>query len=157
MVTMTTQRERATADAAARFDAEEKREAARFAAATKINADDYDGPVFCDDGPDSRSMTCDGDGNLHASVQDLLEACADDGVEPPPYAYACNAVVPSSDVRWIIESALEEHHDGAGDSITKEHTEKLAAFMREWWAESGAVSYYADRSRVVMLSKKPAT
>jgi hypothetical protein len=77
---MTTQ----TDEAAARFDAAEMREAERFAKATKINAESYTGAVFCDDGPASRSMTCDGDGHLHASVQDLLEACADDGVEPPP-------------------------------------------------------------------------
>ena len=145
---MTTQ----TDEAAARFDAAEKREAERFAAATKINADDYEVPVFCDDGPDSRSMTCDGDGHLHASVQDLLEACADDGVEPPPYAYACNAVVPSSDVRVIVENALEESYDGAGDAITKEHIAKLETFMCEWWAASGVVTYYPDRTRVVLLS-----
>ena len=145
-----------TDDAAARFDADEKRDAERFAAATKVNADDYEGPVFCDDGPASRSMTCDGDGNLHASVRELLEACADDGVEPPPYAYACNAVVPSSDVRVIVEDALQESYDGAGDAITKEHLTKLETFMREWWNASGVVTYYPDRTRVVLLSKAGA-
>lgn len=146
---MTTQ----TDEAAARFDAAEKREAERFAKATKVDAESYTGAVFCDDGPASRSMTCDGDGHLHASVQDLLEACADDGVEPPPYAYACNAEVPRSDARWIVKDALEDHHEGAGDSITEEHLAKLEAFMREWWAESGVVTYRVDRTRVVMLSK----
>lgn len=152
---MTTMREQMTADAAARFDAEERREGERFAKATKIDAEGYTGAVYCRCGPPSTSMVeDDGDeSHMHLTVADFFDACREAGEEPPAWVWACVTETPRSDARWIVESALEDHHDGAGDVITKEHLAKLDAFLRAWWADSGVVSYRVDYKRVVMLRK----
>jgi len=144
-----------TNDEAARFDAEEKREAARFAAATKVDAESYTGAVYCPGGPRSTSMVeddCD-DSHMHLSLADFAQACSEAGEEPPAWVWACVTEAPRSDARCIIEDALEDHHEGAGDTITKEHLAKLDEFLRAWWAESGVVSYRVDYKRVVVLSK----
>lgn len=127
----------------------------RFAAATKLASSEYTGAVFCDGGPPSQSMVSDdGDCDYHASVAEFLAACAEADEPVPEYVWACRAHTPSSNVGWIIESALEDHHEDAGSVITKEHVEKLKAFMREWWAASGVVSYRPDYTRAVVLDVK---
>lgn len=142
-----TMREQMTAD--------ERREAERFAKATKVDAEGYTGAVYCPDGPPSTSMVeddCD-ESRMHLSLAARVEEVSEAGEEPPPWVWACTTETPRSDARWIVEIALEDHHDGAGDAITKEHLAKLDAFLRAWWAESGVVSYRVDHKRAVMLRK----
>ena len=147
-----------TDDEAARFDAREKREAERFAKATKVDAESYTGAVYCPGGPRSTSMVEDDgdDSHMHLTLADFAQACGEVGMEPPAWVWACVTETPRSDARWIVEDALEDHHEGAGDTITKEHIAKLDEFLRAWWAESGVVSYRVDRTRVVVLSKAGA-
>jgi hypothetical protein len=103
-----TMREQMTAD--------ERREAERFAKATKVDAEGYTGAVYCPDGPPSTSMVeddCD-ESRMHLSLADFFDACREAGEEPPPWVWACTTETPRSDARWIVEIALEDHHDGGG-------------------------------------------
>ena len=140
------------------FDASERREAERFAKATKVDAESYTGAVYCPGGPSSTSMIEDDvdDSHMHLSLSDFAQACSEAGEEPPAWVWACVTEAPRSDARWIVESALEDHHEGAFDAVEEEHIAKLDEFLRAWWAESGVVSYRVDYTRVVVLAKAGA-
>lgn len=126
-------------------------EAEMFEKAEKINASDYSGPVFVENGPASRTMTTDGDGDYHESVTALLDACRDDGVEPPAFAWACTRDVPHTSADDVIKQALEEHYDGAGDALTPEHIDNLQEFLNRWWNESGVVTFRRDDQLAVVI------
>lgn len=128
----------------------EEREAERFADAEKVSPENYDGPVFWDGGPPSTGGMG-GDG-FYFGVGDLRDSCAQAGVAPPVYVWTCFRDVPSTDTDWLIEDALQEHHEGARDWISAEHMAKLEAFLRQWWAESNAHTWRVDYKRAVVLT-----
>ena len=131
---------------------QEDREPGRFVAAQKLSPDAYKGPVFWPGGPGSPASQDGFNGaGFFANVADLIASCAADGEDLPEYVWACDIDVPSSDADNIIRDGLEGHYEGAGDHITVEHRAALDAFLRQWWADSGVVTWRPDYSRAVVL------
>lgn len=118
-----------------------------FAAAKKINARDYQGVVYCENGPSSPSM---GD-CYYANVREFVDACTENGVRIPLFVWACSSRVPETDVDDMIEASLEGHYEDAKYDLDGEHVEKLREFMSAWWRDSGIVSYRPDRELAVVL------
>lgn len=125
----------------------------RFAAATKVPAAEYDSVVFCKGGPPSHSFDEESEG-FYADVQDLVDAFKREGKPLPEYAWACFQDVPETDVDWLIEDTLQEHHANAKGFITREHEEKLDAFLKQWWKESGAFTWRPDYTKAVLLGRE---
>lgn len=139
-------------------DREKAAERVRFARAEKIAAADYTGPVFCAGGPPSTSMVDDDgdDSDMHLTLAAFHEACAEAGVEPPAWVWACVTRPPRTRAEWVIESATEDDFEET-PSIPQEHIAKLEAFLAEWWAASGVVSYDIDYKRAVILAPESAS
>lgn len=130
-----------------------ERSADRFGEAQKISPDDYqEDPVFWPDcgGAVSSMEGMTGDG-FYANVADLLASCEEASVPPPAYVWTCFRDVPSSNSEWIIEDSLVSHYEGAGDNIAAEHRERLDAFLRQWWADSGVCTWRPDYKRAVVI------
>lgn len=114
----------------------------RFEKAEKIQAKDYKGWVFWEDHGDNEGF--------FSSVAELRTYCNDVGVEPPPYVYACKAMLLSMNAEWIIEDALEEHHENARDSISKEAEDELQSLLNAWCAKQTVRTWFQDTTRVVL-------
>ncbi len=114
-----------------------------FDKATKINANDYTGWV-------SWPVHGDNDGYFR-SVDALLEHCANHEIKAPAFVWACTAEHLHINAAAILEDALEEHFEDAGDSITATELERLQTFLDEWTAAQRITSWHEDRTRAVML------
>lgn len=114
-----------------------------FDKATKIDAKDYTGWV-------SRPGH-DEDEAYFESVEALLVYCADNELPRPAFVWACKSFALHVNADFILEQALEEHAENAGDSITTTEVERLQAFLDEWAAKQDVVSWDKDRERAVMI------
>lgn len=74
------------------------------------------------------------------------------GDEMPAYVYACTSETPQIDIEHVLESVLEDHHEGAGEQLVDELA--LMEFVREWNAKQTTTSYYVDYSRVIVLNRE---
>lgn len=115
-----------------------------FDKATKINAKDYTGWVVWQGHGDN-------DGYFK-SVDAVIEYCADNEINGPKCVWACAPEHLHINAEAILEDALEEHFEDAGDSITTTEVERLQTFLDEWTKAQGIVSWHEDRTRAVMLS-----
>lgn len=106
---------------------------------------DYTGPVEADGYEGGW-----GEGYF-AGVPDLIGACKDYEVEPPAYCHPCNSVPLQLDLNQILESACDDQHEHAGDQIVG--AEELAKAVDAFNAAQTCVSYYPDRSRVIVLDQ----
>lgn len=115
-----------------------------FAKATKIDAKDYTGWVSWAKHGD------DGDG-FFESINELRSYCVNNKLVVPEYVWACIPEPFKLNADWILNQALEEHHDGARGEISKVEEERLQAFLDEWAAAQEIVSWHEDRTRVVLF------
>lgn len=124
----------------------------RFAEAQKIPVADYPDTdaLYVRGGPPSLCFIDDEEGTgFYANLEDLKDSFRQVGRPLPTYAWSCFKDVPSSDVTWVIEDALQDHHSNAKDFITREHQEKLDAFLKQWWKESGTFTWRPDYRKAV--------
>jgi hypothetical protein len=113
-----------------------------FEKATKVDAKDYTGWVsWPTHGPDE---------GFFESIEALRKYCAG-YCALPTFVWACTREPLSLNANWILDQALEEHHDGAWGEASSAEELRLQAMLDEWAAAQGIVSWNEDRSRAVML------
>lgn len=117
----------------------EERQAKAFEKAQKALSSEYDKPVFL---PGS-------DEGFFMSVDDLTERFEDDGEELPTFVWGSREKPLTLDADGIVESALEDHHEGA--LVKPSAIEKLQAMLYEWCAEQKVLSYEEDQTVAVIL------
>ncbi len=109
-----------------------KKELARFEKAPKVKLADYKGEYLWFPG----SMIGN-DGFLRSDeVEDDFE---DD--EMPEYAWACGSFGLRMDADSIIENALDNHHEDAGENVGDEDRKELQAILDAWCAKQRVTSY----------------
>lgn len=126
-----------------------ERTQAQIEAAEKLT--DWDGWV-CD--PNGRG---DQDGyfeSLDAMIEWYGDAEDDEGeMKLPEFVFTTTPIHFQVDLDSAIESALEDHHEDAAESLDgREEIEKL---VREWAARQSLVSYQIDYKRVIPTTAKP--
>lgn len=125
--------------------------ASGFEAAKKIPAREYKGWVVWPDAPVSSSSGTTGD--YFRSVDELVEACADEGIVLPAFVWATREVHLALDADSILESALEEHHEEARAGISREAERDLQDMLDAWAARPDAkvTTYVEDRTCAVVF------
>jgi hypothetical protein len=108
----------------------------RYAEATKIAADDYDGPVY-------NSFT----DRFDASVEEALERVEQDEGEAPPYLWPVHVNTAQLDPDRIVEMLVEEMHE----DYKVDDFDGLKAFCVEWNKRQTGASWEPDYSRVIVL------
>lgn len=122
-----------------------KREADRFAKATKRFIEDAEREYVCLDG------------DRYLSFDDLDEYCTERladwiaaGEKPwtwePPRVYATAEHRPSFSVESLLEWALDESHEDAIDDVPSGAAAELQAFLDTWCAENMPSSYFEDHT-----------
>jgi predicted RNA-binding Zn-ribbon protein involved in translation (DUF1610 family) len=118
----------------------EQSEREAFDNAEKIHESAWGGPVYWDGhGPDDGHFT---------SVDAVREYCEDHGLDLPRYVNATEPHRLHLDADSILDSALEEHHEGAYDQCDVDGLQKL---LNGWCTAQKVTSYHEDPSRVVLL------
>ncbi len=127
-----------------------KTERDAFDAAEKIPQAEWHGTALC---------VPPGDDNcLFFSSLANLEARYGDG-DWPAFAWDCDPkpfTLSGFDAESIVESALEEHHEDADESITPAQWDELTTFLKGWSERTGIVSWEPNMKRAVLLTP-PAT
>ena len=120
------------------------RERRRLAEATIIEAAEYSGPV---------SAECAGEwGEGYSSdLAAMIEACHGTGEPVPAYCHPCTDHPLKIDPISILENATEEMHEEAADQIVD--ADELITFISAWNKKQTCVTYYEDRSRVIIIDR----
>ena len=117
-----------------------------------ISSDDYTGPVWVE----NTSMGTGGEG-FFREVHEYLDACACDDREPDHRIFTTiNQTPPCPDMDRCVRDWLsdgEAVREDAYDCIKAGRIEALQAYMTEWFATCGVVSWIATRTRVVLSEK----
>lgn len=113
--------------------------------ATLIDMATHDGPVSAESEGDW------GDG-YSSSIEAMIEACHEHGEPVPAYCHPCHEQHLRLDPDSLLENAVDGMHEDAGDQI--EAADELSDFIAGWNAKQRCVSYYADRSRVIVIDQK---
>lgn len=128
------------------------REQAMLRRATPVPAAEWTDPVHRDD------MTGDWGEGYSSSVHYLLEWWDfEHGVEigptpaPPAWCWPCKPVDFALDLERILESALDEFHEDAGDDLVA--VDALDAFVEAWNKKQSLRTWYPDHTRVVVLDE----
>lgn len=134
------------------------REQAKLARAKAIPASEWSDPVFSDD--------VSGDwGEGYSSCWQEMEqkffdnAVWDDCVDgqgvpttpPPAYCWSCEAQALRLDPDSLLERAVEDMHEDAGDEIVD--ADELVKFFEAWNDKQTCKSWYPDYSRVIVLDE----
>ena len=83
------------------------------------------------------------------SVDDLLQHCEDEDIEPPDWVFCCESREHKLNADDILDNMLSDAHEDARDCIVDE--EELCRFVKEWNAKQTVATYYPDYSKVVIL------
>jgi hypothetical protein len=120
---------------------EAAREQARFDKAKKIPESDYDGWIFYR-------------GDYYADLDALEDHCEQNALEWPEYVWSCRKLEFEINAESVIASALEEHHEDAGERISREQETELQTFLDAWCAKQGVSSWEEDDSCAVVLEPR---
>jgi hypothetical protein len=116
-----------------------ERENEAWSRATKVRAEDWDGPVFV------------ADDEFYDSVGDLVDAYYDEDAEPPEHVWGAapdGLVLSASD---ILTHATDEMYEGAYDHIGREDVLCLQKILDAWTQRYGPPDgYYEDRTRAIV-------
>lgn len=120
------------------------REKKILAKATIIEAAEYSGPV---------SAQCRGEwgGGYSSDLSAMIESCLDARVPVPSYCHPCTEYALKIDPISILERATEEMHEDAADQIVD--ADELVAFIDGWNERQTCVTYFEDRSRVIVIDQ----
>lgn len=120
------------------------RERKMLAKATIIEAADYNGPV---------SAACGGEwGEGYSSdLAAMIESCHDAGEPVPAYCHPCTDRALQIDPVSVLENAADDMHEEASDQIVD--ADELVSFINAWNEKQTCVTYYEDRSRVIIIDR----
>lgn len=88
----------------------------------------------------------------HESLDACIEWHDDEGLPPPCYVHPCAEKRLSIDTDWIIQCAVEDHHEDAVDHLIG--VEWLVAFVEAWVAKQTLRSYDALTGMVIVLDER---
>jgi hypothetical protein len=91
------------------------------------------------------------DAEWFASFEELDHHYENQGTERPAWAWGCFPIALRISARDVIEGALQDHHEDAGDNIGAEDEKELQALLDAWAAKQKITSYECDESTVVLL------
>jgi hypothetical protein len=114
-----------------------------FDKANKVSYQDYgDKPVVhCDD--------------FYESIESLVDHLWCDGVEIPPWVWGCYEVQLKLDGDSLLENALEDFHEEAGDDISQQARDALQKMLDDWCENQGVTMFCEDPKTVVLLDGYP--
>jgi hypothetical protein len=124
---------------------QKERDDRKFSLSNKIYALEYGDPVFWEGHEGSM-----GDGYF-SNVEEVIEYCADNDIDPPTHVWACSNLPFSIDTDSILESAFEQHFEGARDMLSEEARQELEQFLQNWCQKQGIESWQTDYRRSVIL------
>lgn len=131
------------AENAKRREDDAKRELAKFTKAPKVKLADYTGAMLWFPDP-----TIGDDGFIPSDeVDDYFDDDAEPGHE---YAWACAAVGFGMDADSIIENALSDHHEDAGENIGNDNRKELQALLDAWCSKQHVTSYEPINEAVIL-------
>jgi hypothetical protein len=84
------------------------------------------------------------------SVAELIEWCADQEIALPQFVKACRAFGLELDAEYIIDCALENHHEDAGENITDAERAELQKLLDEWSKRTGVISYEETNDEIIL-------
>ena len=127
-----------------------EKEKTRFAKATKLLYEQYEGPVYWEGHEGGL-----GDGYF-CGVDEILDYCATEDVKIPEYVWACSAHEFRLDGERFIENELErqEMYDEAGEGISDDSRKQLQDFLDVWSKAQDIVGYKYDYTRAVLVPKE---
>lgn len=104
----------------------------------KVSYKDYDGPVHVPDASTNEGF--------FSNVDEYLEWLEDNlGFEGfgaiPEVVWTCRKSGLQMDAQDILENALENHHEEAGDNISNESEKELQEFLNAWCNKQGVESW----------------
>lgn len=122
------------------------RERERFETAEKIPQGEWKGEMLCvPPGDDS--------GLYFSELAEIADRF--DGGEFPLFAWDCDPepfVIAPVHVDGMLESALDDHHEGAKDWITPAMREELQGFLDGWAERTKIRTFHPNYKRAVMLT-----
>jgi len=122
-----------------------ERDERKFGLADKFLASEYGDPVYWEGHEGSM-----GDGYF-SNVEEVIEYCADSDLTLPTYVWACSRLPFAIDVDMILESAFEQHFEGARDMLSEESRQELQQFLQNWCQKQNIESWQTDYRRAVIL------
>lgn len=123
-----------------------------FEAATKVTIEEYeDQPIYWEGPPGGASMSGDG---YFLNIEEFLDRCEEEEVEVPPYVWATKPVPLSMDADFLLESALDEHHEGARDEFPDGAELELQKLLDDWCSKQKVKTWDTDYKRAVLLHPK---
>lgn len=132
-----------------------EKEAARWAKAEPVAAAEYTGEMVYVETEDGHPYGGSHEGYFH-SLEDLAECVEDgvyddeDGAIPTLHVYETTPTRLTFDASSLLDSELEEFHDGARDDVASAAEEELQAFLTDWADKNSPTTYYPDYSRKIV-------
>jgi hypothetical protein len=123
------------------------RDLKKFELAEKVYEDGYGAPVYWEGKVGSM-----GDGYF-SGIDEVREHCEDEDEDVPVYVWACNPVDLHIDVDNILESAFQEHYEGARDMLNAEAEEELSLFLNAWCKRQNIRSWQPDFRKAILLDR----
>jgi hypothetical protein len=112
-----------------------------FKKATKVPASEHDGPVYWEGAGCSEGF--------FSSLDDLLDMCADQEIEPPKYVWPCIVIHPQLRFEDLQEQALDDHSEGC----ELDAEDELREFLDQWNAKQTGESWEPIYYKVLMLEE----
>lgn len=115
---------------------------ADFEKAEKIKFEDYDGEmIFFND------SSIGNDGFL--STDEVEDFFYDTGRVLPEFAWTCDQLSLSIDTDYILESALEEHHEDAIYQISQKDIDELKSFLDNWCSKQNIRTFVPGKKAIL--------
>lgn len=84
------------------------------------------------------------------SITELEEYCASHEIALPQFVKACSLKKLSMDADYIIDCALDDHHEDAGEEISQLERTELQAFLDGWCERVGVKSWEITDDDVIL-------
>jgi hypothetical protein len=118
---------------------EAKQEAESFLKATAVSGDDV--KLWWND-------------RVYDDIDEVIERYECDDEEPPAYVWVAEPIPFTVDADHVIENALDDHHEEAGECISDVARKELQDLLDKWCAEQDVNSYTPSRRHYVLISEK---
>lgn len=85
------------------------------------------------------------------NLGELADYLASEELACPTHVWGCGSYGLHMDAAGTIESALEDHHEDAGDNIGSDDEKALQALLDAWCSTAGVLTYRPDYDTLIEL------